>query len=129
MKWNVILKNYKTGNLHAFNIFDDVEFRYNNGSWKIFQDDNVVREEEYDEISKIDNTERYYILKSKHNNLYSIIDVKFLHKSLFSSFKEVKYYRYDEFLLRQHILSGDLSLYNLTQVLTQKLFHVHLMPF
>lgn len=29
MKWNVILKNYKTGNLYAFNIFDDVEFRMN----------------------------------------------------------------------------------------------------
>ena len=29
MKWNVILKNYKSGNLCAFNIFDDVEFRMN----------------------------------------------------------------------------------------------------
>ena len=29
MKWNVILKNHSTGKLHAFNIFDDVEFRMN----------------------------------------------------------------------------------------------------
>ena len=29
MKWNVILKNYKTDKLCAFNIFDDVEFRIN----------------------------------------------------------------------------------------------------
>lgn len=29
MKWNVILKNYSTGNLYAFNIFEDVEFRMN----------------------------------------------------------------------------------------------------
>lgn len=29
MKWNVILKNYSTGKLHAFNVFEDVEFRMN----------------------------------------------------------------------------------------------------
>lgn len=29
MKWNVILKNYITGKLYAFNVFDDVEFRIN----------------------------------------------------------------------------------------------------
>lgn len=29
MKWNVILKNYKTDRLCAFNIFDDTEFHMN----------------------------------------------------------------------------------------------------
>ena len=29
MKWNVILKNYSTGKLYAFNIFENVEFRMN----------------------------------------------------------------------------------------------------
>ena len=29
MKWNVILKNYSTGNFYAFNIFENVEFRMN----------------------------------------------------------------------------------------------------
>ena len=29
MKWNVLLKNYTTGKLYAFNIFDDYEFNKN----------------------------------------------------------------------------------------------------
>lgn len=29
MKWNVILKNYSSGRLYAFNIFDDAEFSMN----------------------------------------------------------------------------------------------------